>query len=238
MEAERASHGNEPTLGVDSNTNDVLLIALVAGFLWGVIDAVRVGASPLLSIAAATSVSGLCLGTWLGLRSLPWFGGAAQAVAAGTLIAVGPLSVFGRMLAASTHHRPLGAATFAVVALGVVISCVLPTLRVFALVRGTAWERGVRVFVGGAGVVSLAFGLWQARELHLGAALAVGAGALGLALWLAPKLALVERWRAGRLATRLTFGTLFVAAIWLASEPMTQSSVSIPLGLWTLALEK
>lgn len=50
------------------------------------------------------------------------FSGLAAAAVLGLLIAAAPLMLFGRVLKATTHHRPLGSATFALVSAAVVLA--------------------------------------------------------------------------------------------------------------------
>jgi hypothetical protein len=54
------------------------------------------------------------------------------------LLALPPLSVFGQVLHRSTHHRPLGAATFAVVGAALLLGLVVVTTR---LLGGTRLAR-------------------------------------------------------------------------------------------------
>jgi len=75
------------------------------------------------SLALVAGTAGALL---RGLRPAPL---AVRAAVWAALLAVLPLSLFGRLLSAGTHHRPLGAVTFAIVALGVLAASLLVALR-------------------------------------------------------------------------------------------------------------
>jgi hypothetical protein len=112
--------------------------------------------SPGLAWLALTGNTALVLGPLLAAaRSLrnevvkvrPWLLGAALA----TL----PLAGLGQVLKLQTHHRPLGAATFGFLALGVVLGCILVTVRVVAWASSdVTWPRRLvgRLLVLVAGV--------------------------------------------------------------------------------------
>ncbi len=66
-----------------------------------------------------------------------------------------PLAVLGQVLKLQTHHRPLGAATFAFLGLGVVLGCILVTVRVLAWAsREPTWPHRIagRLLVLAAGI--------------------------------------------------------------------------------------
>ena len=56
----------------------------------------------------------------------------AWCVPLGLLVALAPLLVFARVLKTATHHRPLGGATFAIIATGLVLGCVAFAARLLA----------------------------------------------------------------------------------------------------------
>jgi hypothetical protein len=69
----------------------------------------------------------------------------------GVALAAAPVMQLGASLELHTHHRPLGAATFGVLSLVIVLACVVVTLRVFAWIASDA--QGRRRFAARALVV-------------------------------------------------------------------------------------
>jgi len=113
-----------------------------AGFGLGLITAA------LLAIVAAARAAGSPAGSvWVGLatwgalalvlgplgaavrraRPLPL---AAWCVPVGLLLVLAPLALFGRILKAATHHRPLGAVTFAIISVLLVFGAIAYSARV------------------------------------------------------------------------------------------------------------
>jgi hypothetical protein len=82
------------------------------------------------ALTAAVSLVVVPFGFWLrGAlgRGLPT---ADRALLAGAALSTLPLALFGGVLKSTTHHRPLGGATFAVAALGVLLACVGFSFRI------------------------------------------------------------------------------------------------------------
>jgi hypothetical protein len=91
------------------------------------------GGAAFLSLAGG---SALLLGPVLVLLGLARpAGGRWWFVVAGVLLAAWPVARFASVLHATTHHRPLGAATFAIGSVVVVLACLLVSQRVAALDR-------------------------------------------------------------------------------------------------------
>lgn len=101
--------------------------------------------------------AGLVTGMLRASRPLP---SSAGSVPLAILLATGPLAFAGKSLHAATHHRPLGAATFAVVCLVVMLGALAYAARVHRLLRSSSvTKRNVgRVFLYAAIAVSLALG--------------------------------------------------------------------------------
>jgi hypothetical protein len=80
---------------------------------------------------------------------------------AGVGLSAAPLAMLGSLLKSTTHHRPLGAATFAVLALGVVVFCVLVALSVGRVARRAPVDgrRGAWMVLGAAALASVAAAL-------------------------------------------------------------------------------
>jgi hypothetical protein len=136
--------------------------ALGVGALFGVLVAVPAlvrltasGAGGSIAVLALTGGSALVLGPMLvaverardqGVRLGLW--------ASGVGLATWPLAHLGSLLERTTHHRPLGAATFVVLALGAVLGCLLVARRVGALDSGKTGRRGASLALALAGALS------------------------------------------------------------------------------------
>ncbi|HEX6764860.1 MAG TPA: hypothetical protein VF103_05265 [Polyangiaceae bacterium] len=141
-------------------------VALALGTLAAVVTALpavpRVTAAgvsgPLVFLALAGG-SALVLGPVLVLAGALQPSPGQRASLVGLALSAMPLSVLAEFLKRGTHHRPLGAATFAVLALGMVLVCVGVALRAlsFAESGDTTAKRAVRVV---ALVVALASVGW------------------------------------------------------------------------------
>jgi hypothetical protein len=102
-----------------------------------------------------------------------------------------PLAVFARLLHKNTHHRPLGAATFAVIALALVVLASFAAWRAFARLQESG-ARPRRLLVSALGVTMLAaaalLGLsgtapeWRGSVMDGGVALALVATSVALRL--------------------------------------------------------
>jgi len=102
---------------------------------------------------------------WLGpvvaaaraLRPLP---GGLGSVSYGLLLSFGPLVLFAAKLWSATHHRPLGAVTFSLIASGLVLGCVVATAHLRRVGSGPSGEphRVMRVGLWIACAASLALG--------------------------------------------------------------------------------
>jgi hypothetical protein len=107
-------------------------------------------------------------------------------------LAAWPLARFGSLLEQTTHHRPLGAATFALVALALVLGSLLVAHRVSVLAAsGSALGRGLTfaIYAAAAGSLALVLGAVLradgARPHVLDGMFLVVGGALG---WVALRL--------------------------------------------------
>lgn len=77
----------------------------------------------------------------------------------GLLLATGPLVIFARLLKATTHYRPLGGATFGIVAAGVVLGCIAVSGRLVAAARTGARQRVAQRLLFVLAAVSTLIGL-------------------------------------------------------------------------------
>ncbi len=82
------------------------------------------------ALLGAVSLVVVPLGLWLRRTVEAGLPRADQALLAGTTLSALPLALFGGVLKSTTHHRPLGGATFAVAALCVLALCIGLSFRV------------------------------------------------------------------------------------------------------------
>ena len=69
----------------------------------------------------------------------------AWCVPIGLLLALAPLSLFARALKATTHHRPLGAVTFAIISIGVILIAIAFAARLISELRARRNSSSFRV---------------------------------------------------------------------------------------------
>ena len=146
-----------------------LALGLVCSVLAGLPAWVRVVHTAPVGLAAAALMGSVSLivvplGLWLRRAVEAGLPSADRALVTGAALSALPLALFGGVLKSTTHHRPLGGATFAVAALCLLALCLGLSFRVFRKVsRGavkSAWQN----------LFSLGSGLSLACALLLGAA--------------------------------------------------------------------
>jgi hypothetical protein len=107
---------------------------------------VRVHARPfpfaVVVLVASASLIVIPLGVWIRPARSRGVGGMERALLAGLALCALPLALFGGVLKSTTHHRPLGGATFAVAGLCVLALCVALSIRVLGLDRETLGKPG------------------------------------------------------------------------------------------------
>ncbi len=92
-----------------------------------------------LALAGSTALLlAPAVGAFRAARPMPR---AVPTLLVGLLLASGPLVIFARLLKATTHYRPLGGATFAIVAAGVVLGCIAVSGRLVAAAQAGARQR-------------------------------------------------------------------------------------------------
>jgi hypothetical protein len=192
---------------------------------------------------AATGLLGIAITVCTGLlrmgRPLP---SAIQMVPIGILFAAGPLAYLGGVLHAHTHHRPLGAATFAVLSLGILLGCFALAARTRSTLSSS--DAGQRLFgrvlLYGGTFASLLIGLngfvailssAKAHPSYLGCILD---GLLGIAMCLmggflrySPRFERFAK-RAGPLAMTICVLALLVAL----KDSRTSEALARCLSLW------
>jgi hypothetical protein len=106
--------------------------------------------------------------------------------------------LLGGLLKTATHHRPLGAATFSVIACLVALGSIVFCWRLAALAESVSEPRGrvIRAVVGGAALLSGAWALMRLARLATSSDFIIAYGELALliaALWLTSRDALRAR---------------------------------------------
>jgi hypothetical protein len=123
------------------------------------------GVTPGVAWLALSGGTALVLGPLLACTRVVGRGSSTlRAALVGLALASAPLATLGKLIKLDTHHRPLGAATFAFLALGLVLAIVLMTVRVIAWTHAepTLARRSVRQLVIIAAIGSLVLALLRA----------------------------------------------------------------------------
>jgi hypothetical protein len=116
-----------------------------------------------LGLAGGTA---LVLGPALALlRAIPRISTAARAALLGVIVSAVPLAWLGTLLKTGTNHRPLGAATYGMLALAVIGFAVLAAYRLLAWVERDATPLRRRIGAAVALLAVLALGLVMFRSL-------------------------------------------------------------------------
>jgi hypothetical protein len=84
-----------------------------------------------VALVGATSLTVVPVGVWLRRAREAALPRADRALLSGAALSALPLALFGGVLKSTTHHRPLGGATFAVAALCVLALCIGLSFRVW-----------------------------------------------------------------------------------------------------------
>lgn len=173
---------------------EAALFGVPAGALLGLPVALRSGTSfgdGFLVWMAASGLLGLAVAFVSGLiragRPLP---SSVNFVPLGVLIVAGPLAFLGKLLYTNTHHRPLGAATFSVLSLLIILAAFATAARTRRLLGSSnpGKQKFGRILLYGTIAVSLALGLREfvallaSAKTHPAYLAAVLDGLLGLAL--------------------------------------------------------
>jgi hypothetical protein len=173
-------------------------IGALAGVLAAVPALVRLsssGAGGSIAVLVLSGGAALVLGPLLVLLDRARTAGARLSVVfVGLGLAAWPLSFLGSVLERTTHHRPLGAATFALLSLAVVLGCLLVARRVTTFDAASTAGRALRVVLALCAAASTALVLLTGlrdegvRPHVLDGALLVVFVALGWAALLRPVL--------------------------------------------------
>ena len=186
---------NERPPGTTSGALALGLLCAVAAALPALLRVLPegLGVSAALALGGATSLVVVPLGFWLRRaleRGLP---AADRALMAGTALSALPLALFGGVLKSTTHHRPLGGATFAVAAMCVLATCVGLSFRFLGGQRPrtlkSPWQNLFTLGCGLSLACALLLGSARATRPSLVDFLAVlaagvAAGVIGMPGWL------------------------------------------------------
>jgi hypothetical protein len=185
------------------------------------------GASGYVALAGCASLSLflLCLGLGVPRTAAPP-GAWSRALTLGAGLALAPLAGFAYALQVATHHRPLGAATFALGALLVVALCVLLARSALQLAQERPRFSAALVYaMSAAGVLGAVLVLlWLRRSVmqHATPALDVALGAVIALVLVHSRWRWLERWP--RLARS---GLPTCCMLWLASLWLMRSDVDV-----------
>jgi hypothetical protein len=179
------------------NTRSALGFAAVCGVLTAAFAFAR-SSAPLAAFCAVSGATALCLAPLLGsLGTLRVQSRGVYAAVVGFGLATGLLSVLGRVLKNTTHHRPLGAVTFAFLSLFVVLGALALSFRVSFASRPPRALGRVLAGVAFLSVLALLIPLIRSPSTRAGVAdvaLALGSGAVfSLVPWPERVRARVER---------------------------------------------
>lgn len=221
--------------------------AIAAGLLLSLLVALRAtsttlaGASPLVSklgelllLWSAASVLVVPIGLWIRSASLKAAGSVDRALLLGTALSSLPLALFGGVLKSATHHRPLGGATFAVVACVVLTLCIALTLRVGRSRAGSIkWLSHFFLFAClGSAAAALLLGLESRRALLDFVTLSAACAGAGL-LKIPTKVATLPGALTGALwVALLSGGLLLTGHAALMSEARAHAPVSFAAFSW------
>ncbi|HET9956043.1 MAG TPA: hypothetical protein VFQ61_16165 [Polyangiaceae bacterium] len=195
---------------------------------------------PLVRLSEIAAGGALIFGSLLGAWNLAQpLSRRAHAVLCGIALAAVPLSLFGQILKKATHHRPLGAVTFAVGAVVVSLAAAVVAARWLSFCSRRSPKvrnlltRALDVAAASA-VLLLWFKLLGAPPTRSGALdAAIGLGAAGLALrWGALPLALS---RIGGVAWLLTLVVGVVST--LGAQPAPSEAHDLLASAWRWLLE-
>jgi hypothetical protein len=182
------------------------------------------GVLTVAALWAAVSLVVVPVGCWLRWQAARGLPAADRALLAGAALSALPLALFGGVLKSTTHHRPLGGATFAVAALCVLALCVGLSFRFLGrLSHGAVKSTWQNLFTLGCGLslaCALSLGLARAARPSLVDFLALAAAsALAACVRMPPWLAR-SKWPLALVGWAVLLGG---AAVALRSPPLVRS---------------
>lgn len=123
------------------------LLGSLAAALPGFIRASSLGVPGLLALTGSVSLLVVPSGLWLRRAKAAGFPAADRALLAGAALSALPLALFGGVLKSTTHHRPLGGATFAVAALCLLAICIGLGFRLWGGARAASKSPWQSLFI-------------------------------------------------------------------------------------------
>ena len=174
----------EAALGSSVSTG--IGLGVVASLLWAIAPAARIGAGALEYVALAGCAALLMTPVVAAARAARPLSPAGLGGLLGVVVSLGPLAVFGALLSAKTHHRPLGGVTFALGATLVLVFAAWFGARLWSLGQERSLARTIaRRFVAFAALASVALALrmvWSSLSPSTPIGAALVDGALGVTL--------------------------------------------------------
>lgn len=236
------------SVSIGAACREAALFGLPSGALLAVPVALRAVGPASLSFLVWLAAMGLlglaitfCTGVLRVSRPLP---SAVTLVPLGLLYAAGPLAFLGRTIHAHTHHRPLGAATFAILSLGMTLLSLAFAGRTQSALNSSDSGKRIfgRVLLYGCTIASLGLGLPEFLSLlsvaktHPAYIASVLDGLLGLCVSLVggfyrfpPRFEQIAK-IAGPLALAICVLALLVGL----KFPGTSAALSRSLALWAI----
>jgi hypothetical protein len=123
------------------------LLGSLAAALPGFIRASSLGLPALLALTGAVSLVVVPVGLWLRRAQAAGFPATDRVLLAGAALSALPLALFGGVLKSTTHHRPLGGATFAVAALCLLAICIGLGFRLWGGARAASKSPWQSLFI-------------------------------------------------------------------------------------------
>jgi hypothetical protein len=195
-------------------------------------------AASALALVGATSLVVVPLGLWLRRAQAAGWPRADRALATGAALSGLPLALFGGVLKSTTHHRPLGGATFAVAALCLLALCLALSFRFFRGGSGSAvkstWQNLFTLGCGLSLVATVGLGLAGAARPSLVDFLAIGAAVALTGLLRAPAGLSRPRtaWLAGGWVILLVCAVVSTRGAKVAAELTARAPVSFAALSW------
>jgi hypothetical protein len=160
------------------------------------------------------------------------------------LYAAGPLAFLGTAIHAHTHHRPLGAVTYAMLSMGVLLICLAVAARTRSTLNSNdlGKRRFGQVLLYGGALVSLALGwrgflsILSSARSHPAYLASILDGLMGLSVSLvggflrySPKLEHIAK-----IAGPLAIAVCVLAVLVALKYPNTSAALARSLALWAL----
>jgi hypothetical protein len=213
-----------------------LLCSLTAA-LPGFIRASSLGLLALVALVGSVSLLVVPAGLWMRRARAAGFPAADRALLAGAALSALPLALFGGVLKSTTHHRPLGGATFAVAALCLLAICIGLGFRLWGGARAASkspWQ-SLFIFAAAASLVGvMLLGTTAAArpavvDFTAAVLASVGAAYLKIPAWLERVKAAVPF---GLWVALIVGALLSIQSPGLARSLTTQAPVSFALLSW------